>query len=171
MSGTVSGSQTYPGAPGVKETWTGSVGFDYPPSPSGGAVGVFGYHVTPSATSNYSVQGTNAEGCTYSGGGQYMPSGPHDSLGLSFGRGFAAYHAQISVSPNFTYQVTIACPGGTSQVDHTPYWCAGRWMDTGGGVRRFPDPGLTRIKGNSTDDSCTYGPVHYSWDLIADPSG
>jgi hypothetical protein len=114
----------------------------------------------------YTISGTNTlNGCTWQGSGGYEPAAEFHAIELSFSRPRGSAHAQILVDrglPQFSFSATVTCPGGSvSQVEVTPaeWGRAAFWLDLGA-FTRFPDPGLTRLKGDYTDTNATY-----HWDL------
>ena len=114
----------------------------------------------------YTISGTNSlDGCTWQGSGGYEPAAEFHSIELSFFRPRGRAHAQILVDrglPQFSFSATVTCPGGSvSQTEVIPseWGRAAFWLDLGA-FTRFPDPGLTRLKGDYTDTNATY-----HWDL------
>jgi hypothetical protein len=83
---------------------------------------------------------------------------------MGFARGFAHAAALIPVDHGlgnqFHFPATVTCAGGGSpnQVDVIPanWGRAAWWFDTGPTGSKFPDPGLTVLKGDYTDSNATY---------------
>jgi hypothetical protein len=176
ITGTVSGTGPYLNSfyPNVKTSWdSGTLIFNLFVSPRFGNDGVIDYplcRVDCDPFLHFESTGTDSS-CSYSGSGDYTGFREFDGISLSFGRGFANYHAQDFVDwPNFSYDVTVVCPGNTSTVDYSPNQCGAYWFNTGGTIP-FSDPGLTNIGGSrQSTTECSDGVV-MQWDFdTGDPA-
>ena len=178
LRGRVTGLAQFAGVfPGVTLRWESEVAFslkglgvDRLRSQPFGDNGVFDYYwLTTGDFVRYTVTGTNTfDGCSWNGRGAYHPSYIHDNIRVSFGRPRGFLSAQLRVRPEFHFTVKITCPQGVSRTeDFYPYeWGGGsEWFVTGPEVQRFPDPGLTRLRGGYALQGPF--PATYHWDLVA----
>ena len=165
LNGDVGGVVTFHPQPDITVTlrWTGTVGFDIGLGAPSGDDGIFEYrYYTGTLTFTYDYV---AGGCTGTGTGTYTPR-PEDAVTLTFGQQ-PRYTALIPIDPDFHFTVTVTCPGVPPAP--APFYpglvAAGSWMNTGPNPRRFPDPGLERIRGTYT--LTPPFPVQYNWNLEA----
>ncbi len=109
----------------MKTKWdSGTLIFNLFIAPKFGNNGVIDYplcRVDCDAFLHYETKGSDSDGCSYNGSGDYVGFSEFDHIRLSFGRGFANYYAQDFVDwVHFSYEVTVACPGTRSRSTTSP---------------------------------------------------
>ena len=157
--------------PGVTATWeSGLLSFTVPASkpPPLGNKGIIDYSLCCAPSLSFTIQGTDSDGCTYSGSGEEETFQVTDRLRLTFGRGVANYSARNLIHSSFTFKVTIVCSSDTYVIDWgssncSPWW----WNTTEGEPWRFPDPGLEKRQGVLLDADPDCDGVSYQWRFTA----
>jgi hypothetical protein len=166
LTGVVSGVVTIHPQPDITNSleWRGDVDFDLRQGAPDGNVGLFEYrYLSGDMVFTYT---TVAGECTGTGTGRYTPT-EADGVKLNFGQPNGSYSAFTPIDPNFNFPVTITCPDVPPAT--APFYphllTSGSWMITGFTPRRFPDPGLKRVRGTYT--LAPPFPVQFSWNLKA----
>jgi hypothetical protein len=173
VTGRITGRALHPLVfPGVTLSWESRVTFGIQWFQRNSANGIFDYHwFRTGRFVRYRVSGTNSlDGCSWNGVGAYHPSFTHDSVGLSFFRPRGRFTAQLALPFDFSFTVTVSCPGGTTTTHDFSPWDWGnafRWLDTGTTLPRFADPGWIHLKGRYVGDNPSF-PVTYTWDLFGE---
>ncbi len=164
FEGGISGAAQLLAHAGVTLRWRGTVKFDISHGAPHGNEGLFDYRFVD-GTLTYTVEGRSGPGgCTWSGAGQYTPSGHHD-INVAFGR-VPHYSAKLDIDPNFHFPVTIACPSESRVMDFYPLlWGGSSWLRTGTLVRHLKDPGLTHLRGRYMP----FDHIGWRWNLEATP--
>ena len=154
--GTVNGSAVV--KPGVTETWTAqdmTFAFDSYSAP------YFDY--TASGDVNYSISGTDDEGCEWSGSGTVTVQ----NLGqLRLHQSLTTYEGLAMVTPP-VYTITKSCPNGGNSTQDGPG--SSTWLHTGAPSPTIANPfGVTTLAGSYTSPVTPSGQsVHWEWNLEA----
>jgi hypothetical protein len=162
LSGRVTGKTAlWPGG-SVKLTWAATVSYFLTQVIHSGVVGAD--YAFADARVNFKVQGTDPNGCVWTGPGTYEP--PAQGIRLQFGR-LHRYTAENFVSSNFHFVVTRTCDALPAQIDFFPAsQLVTKWLDTDG-WRQFQDPGLEALRGTFIDNVTSSHPITYTWNLAA----
>jgi hypothetical protein len=155
-----------------RESWTGSLSGVFPQSgdvlegwssTDAGLVfdqylggGTFTYNFQGTVT--WRTGGTDAGGCSWSGGGSHTFAPSSENGGLTLDLAAGQYRAGISAPPSFTYDVTVACPSGTGQQKGP---VSPIFFSTAGGTKAFPF-GTSSITGNASEPLTG---TNYVWNL------
>lgn len=148
---------------GVTLSWSGEVTYVASDKQTAQRIGQFEWETLPGTTIHYEVSGTDPDGCTWSGGGDYPAASLPADFAMLFGK-TPRFAGRNPVDQHWSFTDTRACPDGTGH-DQVAPWVYGLeyWLDTGS-PRVFDDPGVRRLRGGYTDSRPT-GATTYHWDL------
>jgi hypothetical protein len=172
-TGTVSGSHQIGVGPGVTESWTSSPDLVFTFDSKEPSMGGGWYRYAVEGNEHYTISGTDAYGCTYSGNKDYDVTG-RGALYVDYRR--QTYGGVGDGEPAYTYETVCPCPdlGGTcTATQSSPQNLV--WWSTNSPSRECPNPQtfafsageMPQLLDHCDDNSQPYDPLHWEWDITA----